>query len=70
MQSKTLFVLSAVAILAASSTAMANGAQVYSHHYRHSRQYIVVPQYYNWRRDYLPYWGPQDFYQSPFGPER
>jgi hypothetical protein len=49
--------------------------QVYSHHYRHSHQYIVVPltphygypfQYYYWRRDYLPYWGPQGYYQSPF----
>jgi len=44
--------------------------QVYSHHYRHSHQYIVVPHYYYWRRDYLPYWGPQGFYRSPFGPER
>jgi hypothetical protein len=43
--------------------------QVYSHHYRHSHQYIAVPQYYYWRRDYLPYWGPQGFYRSPFGPE-
>jgi hypothetical protein len=86
MQSKILVVLSTVAIVGASFAMAygASGApmapltgiqtsrliQVYSDHYRHSHQYIVVPQYYYWRRDFLPYMGPQGFYQSPFGPER
>jgi hypothetical protein len=46
-----------------------NITQVYSHRYRHSHRYIVIPL--TRRYGYQPYWWPQGQYHwSPYGLER
>jgi hypothetical protein len=76
---RTVVAFAVATLIYAGTYGQSGAAPVYAHYYRHSHQYVIVPltslfgypyQNYYWRRDYLPYWAPQGFYQSPFGPER
>lgn len=58
-----------IAPLSAIQSGPGNITLAYSHRYRHSRPYIVVPltRHYGYR----PYWWPQgEYHWSPFGLER